>query len=188
MSNSEKNNNPVHLSSYILRERQILLFGPITTESAQEIITKLIYLESVNDERQITLYLNTPGGDLTATMSIIEVMNWIKPDVAVINVGACYSAGSLILASGARGKRYAFPSSKVMVHQPLTGTNGMTSASDFEVISNEINKSKESCLNLLHKTTGLSREKLCEMMSRDTYLTSEEAKELGFIDEILVKE
>lgn len=188
MSSFEKNNDPVNLGSYILRERQILLFGTINTEIAQDIIAKFIYLESVDDERQITLYLNTPGGDLTAAMSIIEVMNWIKPDVAVINVGACYSAGSLILASGAKGKRYAFPSSRVMVHQPLTGTNGMTTASDLEVISNEINKSKESCINLLQKTTGLSRERLCEMMSRDTYLTSEEAKELGFIDEILVKE
>lgn len=188
MSNLEKKNIHVNIPSILLRERLIFLFGPIDVNVAQDVITKLIYLESENDSEPITLYVSSPGGDLSAALSIIDTMNWIKPEVAVVNMGACYSAGSLILASGAKGKRYSLTSSKVMVHQPLTGTNGMTKASDFEVISKELNKTKETCINIYQKTTGLSKEKICEIMSRDSYFTSEEAKELGFIDEILVKE
>lgn len=187
MGRLENKNIPVNLQSILLRERLIFLYGAITAEVAQDVITKLIYLESEDDEKMITLYVYSQGGEVAAAKSIIDMMNYIKPDVAVVNMGECYSAASMILASGTKGKRYSLPSAKVMVHQPLTGVNGMTKASDFEAISIELNKEKETCIEIYKNTTGLSRKKLIDIMSKDSFFTSEEAKKLGFIDEVLAK-
>ncbi len=173
--------------SRLLEDRIIFLGGEITTEIANSVIAQLLFLESKDSEKDISLYLNTPGGSIDAGLAILDTMNYIKCDVSTICVGLCASMGAVLLSGGAKGKRYSLKNSKIMIHQPLINNVG-GQASDVKIIADQILKSRETINNILAENTGKSRSKIDEDTERDYYLTSYEAEEYNLIDKVLVKE
>ncbi len=169
--------------SRLLRERIIFLGGPIDDHVANIIIAQLLFLQSEDPKKDITLYVNSPGGSVTAGLAIIDTMNHIKPDVATVCVGMAASMGAGILSAGAKGKRYALPNSEVMIHQPSGGAEGQ--ATDIEIAAKRILKNRDVLNKMLAKNTGQPLSKIEKDVDRDFFLNSDEAKKYGIIDKVL---
>lgn len=169
--------------SRLLKERVIFIVGPIEDYSANLIVAQLLYLESENPEKDINVYINSPGGSVTAGMAIYDTMQFVKPDVSTMCVGQAASMGALLLAAGAKDKRYALPHSRVMIHQPLGGFSGQ--ASDIDIHAKEILKMKDQLNRILQEHTGQPLETIERDTDRDKFMSAAEACEYGLIDHLL---
>ncbi len=169
--------------SRLLKERVIFLVGQVEDHMANLIVAQLLFLESENPEKDIHLYINSPGGSVTAGMAIYDTMQFIKPDVSTMCVGQACSMGSLLLTAGAKGKRYCLPHSRVMIHQPLGGFQGQ--ASDIEIHAREILEIRSRLNNVLAKHTGQSLDRIEADTDRDNFMSAEQAKNYGLIDQVL---
>ncbi len=169
--------------SRLLKERVIFIVGPIEDHMANLIVAQLLFLESENPDKDIHIYINSPGGAVTAGMGIYDTMQFIKPDVSTLCVGQAASMGALLLAGGAAGKRYCLPHSRVMIHQPLGGFQGQ--ASDIDIHAREILKIREQLNNVLAKHTGQPLDKIEQDTDRDRFMGSEEACSYGLVDKVL---
>ena len=169
--------------SRLLKERVIFMVGPVEDHMANLIVAQLLFLESENPDKDIHLYINSPGGSVTAGMSIYDTMQFIKPDVSTMCVGQAASMGALLLAAGAPGKRYCQPHSRVMIHQPLGGFQGQ--ATDIDIHAREILKLRGALNDILADHTGQPVDKISKDTDRDNFMGPSEAREYGLIDEIL---
>jgi ATP-dependent Clp protease protease subunit len=169
--------------SRLLKERIIFLGGQINDITANSIIAQMLFLASKDPEKDIQLYINTPGGSVTAGMAIYDTMQYVKPDISTVCVGLAASMGATLLAAGAKNKRFALPNSQIMLHQVAGGVSGQ--ASEIEITAKQIIKIKEKLNNILSKHTGQPLKKVEKDTDRDFYLTSEEAKEYGIIDKVI---
>lgn len=169
--------------SRLLKERVIFLTGPVNDTSANLVIAQLLFLESENPEKDISLYINSPGGSVSAGLGIFDTMNFIKPQVSTLCVGLAASMGAFLLAAGAKGKRFSLPNSRIMLHQPSGGSQGM--ASDIEIQAREIVRTREQLNRILAERTGQAVEKVAADMDRDYWLTAPGAVEYGVIDQVL---
>lgn len=171
--------------SRLLRERIVFLVGPVNDATANLVVAQMLFLESENPDKDIFLYINSPGGSVSAGLSIYDTMNFIKPDVSTLCMGMAASMGSFLLMAGAKGKRAALPNSRVMIHQPSGGAQGQ--ASDIEIQAREIIKTREQLNRIYAERTGQTVEKIAADMERDMWLNPSEAKEYGLIDQVLDK-
>ena len=171
--------------SRLLRDRIVFLSGEVNDESANLVIAQLLFLESENPDKDISLYINSPGGSVYAGLGIYDTMQFIKPDVQTICVGMAASMGAFLLAAGAKGKRYSLPNSRIMIHQPSGGSQGM--ASDIEIQAKEILDLKLTLNTILAERTGQSIDTIARDTDRDNYMNPIQAKQYGIIDEIYVK-
>jgi ATP-dependent Clp protease protease subunit len=169
--------------SRLLKERVIFLVGPIDDYMANVIVAQMLFLEAENPEKDISLYINSPGGIVTSGMAIYDTMQFIKPDVSTICVGQAASMGSFLLAAGAAGKRYILPSARVMIHQPLGGYQGQ--ASDIEIHTREILTLRDRLNGVLSKHTGQPIERIAKDTDRDNFMDAEAAKAYGIVDAVL---
>src|SRR3989344_1682787 len=169
--------------SRLLRERIVFLGGLIDDDVANIVIAQLLFLQSEDPKKDISLYVNSPGGYIHSGLAIIDTMNHIKPEVSTVCVGMAASMGAMILSSGAKGKRFVLPNAEIMIHQPLGGAEGQ--ASDIEINAKHIIKSRELLNKMLAKNTGQPLEKIDKDVDRNFYMTAEEAKKYGIIDKIL---
>lgn len=169
--------------SRLLKERIIFMVGPVEDHSANLIVAQLLFLESENPTKDISLYINSPGGSVTAGMSIYDTMQFVKPDISTLCIGQAASMGAILLCGGAKKKRYALPNSRAMIHQPLGSFQGQ--ATDFDIQAKEILGIRARLNEILSKNTGQSIKKIQSDTERDNFMTSEEAKKYGLIDEIL---
>ncbi|HCV8139329.1 TPA: ATP-dependent Clp endopeptidase proteolytic subunit ClpP [Staphylococcus aureus] len=172
--------------SRLLKDRIIMLGSQIDDNVANSIVSQLLFLQAQDSEKNIYLYINSPGGSVTAGFAIYDTIQHIKPDVQTICIGMAASMGSFLLAAGAKGKRFALPNAEVMIHQPLGGAQGQ--ATEIEIAANHILKTREKLNRILSERTGQSIEKIQKDTDRDNFLTAEEAKEYGLIDEVMVPE
>ena len=171
--------------SRLLKERVIFLVGPVNDQTANLVVAQLLFLESENPDKDISLYINSPGGSVSAGLAIFDTMNFIKPDVSTLCIGMAASVGAFLLAAGEKGKRFALPNSKVMIHQPLGGTQGQ--ATEIEIAAREILKTREQLNKITAERTGQPLEKINLDTERDFYLTAEETKEYGIVDQVISK-
>ncbi len=171
--------------SRLLRERIIFLGGPIDDHMANLIIAQLIFLEHEDPKQDIKLYINSPGGSVTAAMAIYDTMNHVKPNVSTVCVGIAASAAAVLLAAGEKGKRFCLPNSEVMIHQVMGGAEGQ--ASDIEIVARHILKTKENLNKILAKSTGKTLQQVEKDSDRDYYMSAEEAKKYGLVDDIITK-
>ena len=171
--------------SRLLKDRIIFLDGEITDETASLVVAQLLFLESEDPDKDISIYINSPGGVITAGMAIYDTMQYIKPDVATICVGMAASMGAFLLAAGQKGKRYALPNAEIMIHQPLGGTQGQ--AEDIRIAAEHILRTRSKMNQILSEKTGQPLEKIAADTDRDNYMTSEEAREYGLIDKVVEK-
>jgi ATP-dependent Clp protease protease subunit len=171
--------------SRLLRERVIFLVGPVNDQTANVVVAQLLFLESENPDKDISFYINSPGGSVSAGMSIFDTMQFIKPDVSTLCMGIAASMGAFLLAAGAKGKRFALPNSRVMIHQPSGGAQGQ--ATDIEIQAREILKLRESLNNILAERTGQSLEKIRADSERDYFMSADEARDYGLIDQVISK-
>jgi len=171
--------------SRLLRERIVFLVGPVNDQTANLVVAQMLFLESENPDKDIYLYINSPGGSVSAGMSIYDTMNFIKPDVSTMCMGLAASMGSFLLMAGAKGKRLALPNSRVMIHQPSGGAQGQ--ATDIEIHAREILKTREQLNRIYAERTGQTLAKIQADMERDFFLDPEEAKAYGLIDQVLAK-
>ena len=169
--------------SRLLRERIIFLVGPVNDQTANLVVAQLLFLESENPDKDVFLYINSPGGSVSAGMAIFDTMNFIKPDVSTLCTGMAASMGAFLLAAGKKGKRVALPNSKVMIHQVLGGASGQ--ATDIEIHAKEILKTKDTMNRILAEKTGQPLEKVERDTERDYFLDAEEAKTYGLVDQVL---
>ena len=169
--------------SMLLKERVIFLTGPVEDVGATLVVAQLLYLEAENPDKDISLYINSPGGSVTAGLSIYDTMQFIKPDVSTLCIGQAACMGAVLLAGGAKGKRHALPNSRVLIHQVMGGFQGQ--ASDIEIHAQEILSIKEKLNNILSKHTGQKVKKVAEDSDRDNFLSPEEAVEYGLIDSVM---
>lgn len=169
--------------SRLLKDRIIFLTGPIDDNTANVVIAQLLFLESENPDKDIHLYINSPGGNVSAGMAIYDTMQYIKPDVSTICVGLAASMASILLMAGAKGKRFALPHSEVMIHQPLGGFEGQ--ASDIAIHAKNILRVRDEMYNVMVKHTGQPKEKVAADTDRDNFMTSAEAKAYGIIDDVV---
>ncbi|HCZ0886626.1 TPA: ATP-dependent Clp endopeptidase proteolytic subunit ClpP [Staphylococcus aureus] len=172
--------------SRLLKDRIIMLGSQIDDNVANSIVSQLLFLQAQDSEKDIYLYINSPGGSVTAGFAIYDTIQHIKPDVQTICIGMAASMGSFLLAAGAKGKRFVLPNAEVMIHQPLGGAQGQ--ATEIEIAANHILKTREKLNRILSERTGQSIEKIQKDTDRDNFLTAEEAKEYGLIDEVMVPE
>ena len=171
--------------SRLLKDRIIMLHGEVNDQSASLIVAQLLFLEAEDPEKDIYLYINSPGGVVTAGMSIYDTMNYIKPDVVTICMGQAASMGAFLLSSGAKGKRFALPHARIMIHQPLGGAQGQ--ATDIEIHAKEILRMKKELNKILAENTGQSVRKIEKDTERDFFMSAEEALKYGLIDKVLEK-
>ena len=171
--------------SRLLKDRIVMLSGEIEDGMAASIVAQLLFLEAEDPDKDIYLYINSPGGVITSGFSIYDTMNYIKPDVCTICIGQAASMGAFLLSCGALGKRYALPNSRIMIHQPLGGARGQ--ATDIEIQAREILRLKEILNGILSKNTGQKLSKIVKDTERDFFMSSAEAKEYGLVDKILEK-
>jgi ATP-dependent Clp protease protease subunit len=171
--------------SRLLRERIVFLVGPVNDATANLVVAQMLFLESENPDKDIFLYINSPGGSVSAGLSIYDTMNFIKPDVSTLCMGMAASMGSFLLMAGAKGKRAALPNARVMIHQPSGGAQGQ--ASDIEIQAREIIKTREQLNRIYADRTGQPIERIAADMERDKWLSPEEAKDYGLIDQVLDK-
>ena len=170
--------------SRLLRERVIFLVGPVMDQSANLIVAQMLFLESENPDKDISLYINSPGGSVSAGLAIFDTMRFIKPDVSTLCMGIAASMGAFLLAAGAKGKRFALPNSRIMIHQPSGGAQGQ--ASDIEIQAKEILYLRERLNKLLSEATGQPVERIERDTDRDNFLSAEDAVSYGLIDRTLV--
>lgn len=171
--------------SRLLKDRIIMLSGEIDDRVASSIISQLLFLEAEDPEKDIYLYINSPGGVVTAGMAIYDTMNYIRPDIVTICIGQAASMGAFLLSSGTKGKRYALSHARIMIHQPLGGARGQ--ASDIEIQAKEILRMKEELNRILAQNTGQKLQTIQKDTDRDNYMSAEESKKYGMIDEVLIK-
>ena len=169
--------------SRLLRERVIFLVGPVNDQSANLVVAQLLFLESENPDKDISLYINSPGGSVSAGLSIFDTMQFIKPDVSTLCMGMAASMGSFLLMAGAKGKRFALPNSRVMIHQPSGGAQGQ--ATDIEIQAREILKTREQLNKIYAERTGQPLERIAADMERDRWMSPAEALDYGLIDKVL---
>jgi ATP-dependent Clp protease protease subunit len=171
--------------SRLLRERIVFLVGPVNDQTANLVVAQMLFLESENPDKDIFLYINSPGGSVSAGLSIFDTMQFIKPDVSTLCMGMAASMGSFLLMAGAKGKRAALPNSRVMMHQPSGGAQGQ--ATDIEIQAREIIKTREQLNKIYAERTGQPLERIAADMERDMWLSPVEAKDYGLIDQVLDK-
>lgn len=171
--------------SRLLKERIIFLVGPVTDQTANLVVAQLLFLESENPDKDIYFYINSPGGSVSAGMSIFDTMNFIKPDVSTLCLGQAASMGAFLLSAGTPGKRFALPNSRVMIHQPLISGGLGGQASDIEIHARELLKLKDKLNRLLAKHTDQPLEKVERDTDRDNYMSAEEAQAYGLIDQVI---
>lgn len=171
--------------SRLVKERIIFVTGPIEDNMASVIVAQLLFLESENPDKDICMYINSPGGVVTAGLSIYDTMQYINPDVSTLCIGQAASMGSLLLTAGAEGKRYSLPHSRIMIHQPSGGYRGQ--ATDIEIHANEILRVKKKLNQIYEKHTGNSLKKIEGMMERDKFMDPEEAMKIGLIDRVIAE-
>ena len=182
---SSRGERVMDIQSRLLRDRVLFLEGEVTDHMANLIVAQLLYLESEDAKKDIFMYVNSPGGSVTAGMAILDAMNFIKPDVSTTVMGIAASMGSLLASAGAKGKRFILPNATHMIHQPLGGARGQ--ASDMEIQVKEIMRLKRQLTNIYVANTGQSYKKLERDMDRDNYLSAQDALEYGLVDEIITK-
>ncbi len=170
--------------SRLLKERIIFLADEVNDQTASLVVAQLLFLESEDPNKDIQLYINSPGGSVTAGMAIYDTMNYVKCDVSTICIGLAASMGAFLLSSGAKGKRFARPNAEVMIHQPSGGAKGQ--ATEIQIVAENILKTKKKLNEILAANTGQTVEKVTEDTERDNFMSAEEAKEYGLIDEIVV--
>ncbi|MDF2615956.1 MAG: clpP1 [Sedimentibacter sp.] len=171
--------------SRLLKDRIIILSDEVNDATASVIVAQLLFLESEDPDKDIQLYINSPGGSITAGMAIYDTMQYIKPDVSTICIGMAASMGAFLLLSGAKGKRYALPNSEIMIHQPLGGMQGQ--ASDIKIHADRIIKIRDTLNNIISERTSQPIEKVENDTDRDNFMTAEDAKAYGIIDDIIAK-
>ena len=169
--------------SRLLRERLIFLVGPVDDHTANLVVAQMLFLESENPDKDISLYINSPGGSVSAGLSIYDTMQFIKPDVSTLCMGIAASMGSFLLMAGAKGKRFALPNSRVMIHQPSGGAQGQ--ATDIEIHAREILKTREQLNKILAERTGQPLEKIQADTERDYFMSADEAKNYGLVDQVV---
>ena len=171
--------------SRLLKDRIIFLGGPITDDLANSIVAQLLFLESEDPDKDIHLYINSPGGVVTAGLAIYDTMQYIKPDVSTICIGQAASMGSLLLTAGTKGKRFALPLARIMIHQPLGGASGQST--DIQIQAREILRLREVGNDILCRHTGQPREKVVSDTERDNFMTAQDAKDYGLIDDVITR-
>ena len=171
--------------SRLLKERIIFLVGPVTDQNANLIVAQLLFLESENPEKDISLYINSPGGSVSAGMAIYDTMQFIRPQVSTLCTGLAASMGAFLLAAGAKGKRFSLPNSRIMIHQPSGGAQGQ--ATDIEIHAREILYLRERLNGILAENTGKPVEQIARDTERDNFMSAAEAKDYGLIDEVLTR-
>ncbi|MDN2696881.1 ATP-dependent Clp endopeptidase proteolytic subunit ClpP [Janthinobacterium sp. SUN073] len=169
--------------SRLLKERLIFMVGPVNDQMANLVVAQLLFLESENPEKEISLYINSPGGSVSAGMAIYDTMQFIKPDVSTLCTGMAASMGAFLLAAGAKGKRFSLPNSRIMIHQPSGGSQGM--ASDIEIQAREILYLRTRLNGIMAERTGQSIEQIAKDTDRDRFMSADEAVEYGLIDKVL---
>lgn len=174
--------------SRLLEDRIIFLADQVTDATASLVVAQLLYLEAKDPDKDIQLYIDSPGGSITAGMAIYDTMQYIKCDVSTICIGMAASMGAFLLAAGEKGKRFALPNSEVMIHQPLIAGGGLSGqTTDIQIYTDHLVNTKKKMNEILAERTGQTYEKLCEDTERDNFMTAQEAKEYGLIDEVIVK-
>ena len=182
---SNRGERAYDIYSRLLKDRIVFVGGPIDDNVANVVVAQLLFLESEDPDKDIHLYINSPGGVVTAGLAIYDTRQYIRPDVSTICIGQAASMGSLLLTAGAKGKRYALPLARIMIHQPLGGAQGQST--DIQIQAKEILRLREVGNDILAKQTGQPREKLIADTERDNFMTAEEAKEYGLIDEVITR-
>jgi ATP-dependent Clp protease, protease subunit len=171
--------------SRLLRERIVFLVGPVNDQTANIVVAQMLFLESENPDKEIFLYINSPGGSVSAGLSIYDTMQFIKPDVSTLCMGMAASMGAFLMAAGTKGKRLALPNSRIMIHQPSGGAQGQ--ATDIEIQAREILRLRETLNQILSERTGQSLDKIKADSERDYFMSAQEAKEYGLIDQVIEK-
>ena len=171
--------------SRLLKDRILFLGGPIDDAVANTVVAQLLFLESEDPDKDIHLYINSPGGVVTAGLAIFDTMQYIKPDVSTICIGQAASMGALLLTAGAKGKRYALPNARIMIHQPLGGAQGQST--DIQIQAREIQRIREVINDILVDATGKDREQVVQDTERDNFMTAQEAKAYGLVDEVIAR-
>jgi ATP-dependent Clp protease protease subunit len=171
--------------SRLLKERVIFLVGPVNDQSANLVVAQLLFLESENPDKDISLYINSPGGSVSAGMAIFDTMNFIKPDVSTLCTGMAASMGAFLLSAGAKGKRFSLPNSRVMIHQPLGGAQGQ--ATDIEIHAREIIRLRAELNKMLADHTGQPLDKIERDTERDYFMSADEAQAYGLVDKVIAK-
>ena len=182
---SSRGERAYDIYSRLLKERIVFLVGPINDNVASLVTAQLLFLESENPKKEISLYINSPGGLVTAGLGIYDTMQYIKPDVSTLCIGQAASMGSFLLAAGEKGKRFSLPNSRIMVHQPSAGFQGQ--ATDIEIHANEVLSLKKRLNQIYSRHTGKSEDEIKIALERDNFMTSENAKEFGLIDQVVEK-
>tara|TARA_B100001029_G_scaffold38422_1_gene29614 strand:+ start:55 stop:663 length:609 start_codon:yes stop_codon:yes gene_type:complete len=182
---SSRGERAYDIYSRLLKERIVFVVGPINDNIASLVIAQLLFLESEDPKKEISLYINTPGGLVTSGLGIYDTMQYIKPEVNTLCIGQAASMGSFLLAAGAKGKRFSLPNSRIMVHQPSAGFQGQ--ATDIEIHANEVLSLKKRLNQIYSKHTGKTAEEIKSSLERDNFMTPEDAKNFGLIDEVVDK-
>ena len=182
---SSRGERAYDIYSRLLKERIVFLVGPINDNVASLVTAQLLFLESENPKKEISLYINSPGGLVTAGLGIYDTMQYIKPDVSTLCIGQAASMGSFLLAAGEKGKRFSLPNSRIMVHQPSAGFQGQ--ATDIQIHAKEILSLKERLNKLYSKHTGKTVDEISDALERDNFMTADEAKKFGLIDSVVEK-
>lgn len=182
---SSRGERAYDIYSRLLKDRIIFLGGPIDDNVANVVVAQLLFLESEDPDKDIHLYINSPGGVVTAGLAIYDTMQYIKPDVSTICIGQAASMGALLLTAGAKGKRFALPNARVMIHQPLGGAQGQST--DIQIQAREILRIREVINDILVTTTGKTLDQVNEDTERDNFMTAEEAKAYGLVDKVIVR-
>ncbi len=180
---SSRGERAYDIYSRLLKDRIIIMGEEVLDAMANTVIAQMLFLESEDPDKDINMYVNSPGGSVTAGMAIYDTMQYIKPDIATICMGQATSMAALLLAAGTKGKRYALPHSRIMIHQPLGGTQGQ--ATDIDIHAKEILKMRDTLNHILFQHTGQPIEKVKKDTERDYFMTSEEAKEYGIVDKVI---
>ena len=182
---SPKGERSFDIYSRLLRDRIVMLTGPIETAMANTVVAQLLFLESENPNADISLYINSPGGDVSAGWAIMDTMQDIKPNVSTIGMGLVASMASVLLAAGAKGKRFVLPNTQVMIHQPSSGTEGKVT--DMEIYLKEVQYTKKALIKQMMEFTGRKEKEVFDAMERDNWMQAEEAKKFGIIDGVLTR-
>ena len=182
---SPKGERSFDIYSRLLRDRIVMLTGPIETAMANTIVAQLLFLESENPNADISLYINSPGGDVSAGWAIMDTMRYIKPNVSTIGMGLVASMASVLLAAGTKGKRFVLPNTQIMIHQPSSGTEGKVT--DMEIYLKEVQPTKKALIKQMVEFTGRKEKEVFDAMERDNWMQPEEAKDFGIIDCILIR-
>ena len=185
IESSPRGERSFDIYSRLLRDRIVMISGPIESGMANTVIAQLLFLESENPNADISLYLNTPGGEVNAGWAIMDTMQYIKPDVSTIGMGLVASMGSVLLAAGKKGKRFVLPNTEIMIHQPSSGTQGKVT--DMEIYMNETQRVKKVLIKQMADFTGRKEKEVFDAMERDNWMSAEDAKKFGLIDSILVR-